>query len=146
MMVMNQYGAMAQRHWQRWLPHRYSQIPDPESFFAELGEEVAARIGDLTLQLAGPDPAGESYLDKVGRLNMARQQAEEIVLREQVLLEPEPGADLDPQDPEDRAELEQAQHDQQAAAGGEWMSTVIEPGHPLFEEVHQQHQELNPPS
>ncbi len=32
------------------------------------------------MQLAGPDPVGEGYLEKVGRLNAARMQAEEKVL------------------------------------------------------------------
>ena len=90
---MNHYGTMAQRHWARWLPQRYATIQDPDSFFSTLGEEVAQQIGDLGLDLAGDDPPGEGYLEKVGRLNMARLQAEEIVLKERILLEPEPGAD-----------------------------------------------------
>ncbi len=49
----------------------------------------------LALDLAGDDPPAEAYLAKVGRLNMARLQAEEIVLREQILPLPEPGARQD---------------------------------------------------
>ena len=89
---MNHYGVTAKRHWERWLPARYAAIQDPDSFFSTLGEEVAYRIADLTLDLTGDDPPEEDYLVKVGRLNMARLQAEEIVLREQVLLPPEPEA------------------------------------------------------
>ena len=100
---MNHYGTMAQRHWKRWLPERYAAIQDPDSFFSTLGEEVAQQIGDLGLDLAGDDPPGEGYLEKAGRLNMARLQAEEIVLTERVLLEPEPGADPDSSDPEEPA-------------------------------------------
>ena len=37
----------------------------------------------------GPDPVGEGYLEKVGRLNAARMQAEEIVLSELILPAPE---------------------------------------------------------
>ena len=40
------------------------------------------------MQLAGPDPVGEGYLEKVGRLNAARMQAEEVVLRELILPAP----------------------------------------------------------
>lgn len=83
---MNQYGAMAQRHWGRWLPQRYGQILDPEAFFAALGEEVMQEVLALADALAGDDLPGESYLDKVGRLNMARLNAESDVLRERVLL------------------------------------------------------------
>lgn len=86
---MNQYGAMAQRHWERWLPQRYQSIPNPTEFFTDLGELVWSQIDELAPQLAGDDPQSETYLAKVGRLNNARQRAEEIVLPEQVLLPPE---------------------------------------------------------
>jgi hypothetical protein len=89
---MNKYGAMAERHWRRWLPSRVAAIADPTSFFSELGEEVSERIADLAMDLAGDDPPGETYMAKVGRLNMARLRAEEMVLPETVLLSPEPGA------------------------------------------------------
>ena len=89
---MNRYGLMAQTHWARWLPSRYAAIGDPEAFFTGLGEQAAARIDDLALELAGDDRPGEGYLGKAGRLGQARRQAEEIVLADLVLLDPEPGA------------------------------------------------------
>jgi hypothetical protein len=92
---MNQYGAMAQRHWARWLPGRFQSIRDRDNFFSTLGEEAGSRIDDLTLHLAGRGTPGEGYLARLGRLNMARLQAEEIVLREMVLLEPEPKVDAE---------------------------------------------------
>ena len=92
---MNQYAAMAERHWRRWLPSRVAAMNDPDSFFSELGQEVAERIEELTDELAGDDPPGETYLDKVGRLNMARLRAEEMVLADTVLLPPEPGLEED---------------------------------------------------
>jgi hypothetical protein len=92
---MNQYAAMAERHWRRWLPSRVAAMDDPSSFFSNLGEEVADQIEELTADLAGDDPPGGMYMDKVGRLNMARVRAEEIVLRETVLLPPEPGVEAD---------------------------------------------------
>jgi len=97
---MNRYGLMAQQHWARWLPARYAQIEDPDSFFSDLGRLTAERIDGLALQLAGDDQPGEGYLGKAGRLGQARHQAEEIVLADLILLEPEPGADEDQQDPE----------------------------------------------
>jgi hypothetical protein len=90
---MNRYGLMAQQHWAQWLPSRYAAIADPDSFFSDLGNQVAARIDTLALQLAGDDGPGEGYLGKAGRLGQARHQAQEIVLAEMVLLEPEPVAD-----------------------------------------------------
>jgi hypothetical protein len=79
---MNQYGRRTQRYWQQNLPTQYAQIPNPETFFAQLGETMAEQIADLAEQIAGPDPAGEDYLSKLGRLNMARTTAETEVFRE----------------------------------------------------------------
>jgi hypothetical protein len=93
---MNQYGIQARDHWARWLSARYATIQDPDAFFTVLGTEAATRIGDLMMDLAGDDPPGEEYLVKMGRLNMARLRAEEIVLPELILLEPETGTDSQP--------------------------------------------------
>jgi hypothetical protein len=87
---MNRYGLMARNHWARWLPRRYAQIEDPGSFFSDLGTQAAQQIDQLALQLAGDDRPGEGYLGKAGRLGQARHQAEEIVLADLILLEPEP--------------------------------------------------------
>src|SRR5450755_1182427 len=94
---------MAIRHWQTFLPDRFQAIPENEreTFFADLGEQAAVEIEELQMRLAGPDPVGEGYLEKVGRLNAARMQAEEIVLRELILPAPEEEED-DSLPPEDR--------------------------------------------
>ena len=86
---MNHYGVQAQTHWRTHLPRSYSEIPDPETFFTEMGQRTETRIADLQWQLAGSDQPGEGYLNKVGRLNNAKTRAEEIVLREEVLATPE---------------------------------------------------------
>ncbi|HEV2374076.1 MAG TPA: hypothetical protein VGS19_18205 [Streptosporangiaceae bacterium] len=122
---MNQYGTMARDHWARWLPQRYTQIEDPDSFFSTLGEEVAHQVGDLTLDLAGNEPAGEDYLGKVRRLNMARLQAEEIVLKERVLLPPE--------SPEDQ--------EKEPGAGMRSVPVVVDRSHPLWEQVNADQEE-----
>ncbi len=83
---MNKYGAMAQSHWRTWLPSRYAMIADPSSVFSELGIQVSDQIATLELDLLGPEVAGEDFLTRVGRRNMARLQAEELTLRELVLL------------------------------------------------------------
>jgi hypothetical protein len=87
---MNKYGRMAIRHWEKTDPDRFQQFPESarETFFTELGERAEMEIQQLEDQLAGPDPGGESYLEKVGRLNMARLQAEERVLAELILIPP----------------------------------------------------------
>ena len=96
---MNDYGRLAMVHWRRWLPARYAAITDPEVFFSMLGRQAESQVLDLAEQLEGPDLPGEGYLEKVGRLNMARMQAEELVLREVILLEPEKAETDDDEDP-----------------------------------------------
>ena len=76
---------------------RYAAIPDKEGFLAELGERAGTEIQQLQDSLAGQDRPDESYLEKVGRLNMARLAAEERVLRELVLI-PEPANSEEEQD------------------------------------------------
>jgi hypothetical protein len=90
---MNRYGAQAMRHWQQTDPSRYAAIPDKEAFFTQLGEQAEQEIETLAAAIAGPDRPGESYLEKLGRLNMARFSAESDLLREMVLIR-------DPDDPE----------------------------------------------
>lgn len=95
---MNEYGAMARKHWrQHLLPQRYAAIEDPDAYFAALGEEAAAEIAGrwAELQAQAGNPPGEDFTDRVGRLNALRKQAEEIVLADRVLLPPEPGTEDD---------------------------------------------------
>jgi len=97
---MNRYGEMARRHWARWLPGRYAAIEDPKTFFSDLGNQAGEKISALADELAGDDQPGEGYLGKAGRLGEARHRAEQIVLAEMILLEPEPGAgENSPDDP-----------------------------------------------
>jgi hypothetical protein len=84
---MNKYGKFAQETWKMTSPSQYALIPDPEEWFRKLGEEAMRQVGELQYQIAGPDPEGETYLQKVGRLNASRMQAEEIVRAE--MLTPE---------------------------------------------------------
>lgn len=86
---MTQFAQMAQKHWQEHLPNRYAALPNPSEFFLQLGQEAESRFSSLWRGMAGPDRPGETYLEKVGRLNMARLRAQEQVLTEIVLIEPE---------------------------------------------------------
>ncbi|GAA3287704.1 TnpV protein [Arthrobacter citreus] len=79
---MNKYGKFAQETWQTTAPKQYALIPDPEEWFRDLGEEAMRQVGELQYEIAGPDPKNETYLEKVGRLNASRMQAEEIVRAE----------------------------------------------------------------
>jgi len=81
---MNKYGQIAKKHWTEFRPMALAELPESEEFFSTLGEQMQAQILDLAYKLAGKDTPGEGYLEKVGRLNAAKMQAEEIVLAETV--------------------------------------------------------------
>ena len=85
---MNKYAKLATSHWQHTDPDRYAQIPGPGGVLhAAGGGGRRSRFQQLQDALAGPDRPGESYLEKVGRLNMApRLSAEEQVLAESILI------------------------------------------------------------
>ena len=106
---MNKYGTMLKDQWTQADPEMVAGLEDPEAYFSQLGEQAAEQVADLSLNLAGPDKPGEEYLEKVGRLNMARRQAEEIVLAE---LQPPSYLDADePEEPEDLWERSQAEQE-----------------------------------
>ncbi len=124
-MSMNRYGVIVQRHWARWLPRQYAAISDPESFFSTLGEEVARQIDDLTDELVGEIRRSDSYLAHVGRLFAARAIAEELILPQRVLPDPELAAGN--------------QHDVPPGSGERPM--VVERDHPSWAEVNAEQQE-----
>ncbi|WP_206492309.1 hypothetical protein [Rhodococcus sp. KRD162] len=76
---MNTYGKFAQDTWKMLAPRQYELIVNPEEWFTDLGKEAENAVGDLSVKIAGQDLPEESYLEKVGRLNAAKTQAEEIV-------------------------------------------------------------------
>lgn len=91
---MNRYGTIAQKHWQRHAPSRLAALPNPIEFFTALGLQVQAQVTDLTAALAGMDSSGETYWQKVGRLQAARARAEEVVMA-QLLWTTDPELPLD---------------------------------------------------
>jgi hypothetical protein len=95
MQMSLKYARMAESHWRRWRPGQVAQMSDPSSFFLELGNQAANQINNLTFDLAGDDRPDETYMQKLGRLQMARVRAEEMVLPELILVDPEPGMEED---------------------------------------------------
>jgi hypothetical protein len=85
---MNRYAKTAMTYYQESLPSQYGQIQDPTSYFQDLGLRIQDQVSELTPKIAGPDPDGETTLNKVGRLNAAQSQAEEIVLNDLVYSQP----------------------------------------------------------
>lgn len=132
---MNSYGMQAKAHWQRWLPSRYASLSDPDSHFTELGRQVETRIGELTMELAGPDQPSEGYLKKVGRLNNARSRATEIVLRESVLLDPEPETQDLAEEPDSE---EKSPGATRAPMLTDWIPVVEQPSDPYWSQLREQ--------
>lgn len=126
---MNRYGVIAQQHWARWLPRQYAAISDPDSFFTALGEEVARQIDTLTDELADEIKQSDTYLAHVGRLFAAHAIAEELVLPQRVLPDPELAAD-DGQDDQEGARSE-----------GEERPMVVDRNHPSWAEVNAEQRE-----
>lgn len=84
---MNKYGTQAMQMWQQLAPTALAALEDLNRHFSTLGEEAQGQVVDLTIQLAGPDVAGETYFEKVGRIENAKLRAEEIV-RDELLIPP----------------------------------------------------------
>ena len=96
---MNRYGRRLMRQMQQTDPTRFASLPDPDQHFTMLGEQLAVEIEQLAQSLAGPDRPGETYLEKVGRLNMARLNAESDLTAEAMIRDPEdPEIDQRPAD------------------------------------------------
>ncbi|MFI1700328.1 hypothetical protein ACH419_30700 [Streptomyces bobili] len=93
---MNQYGRLAQQHWQEFRPGRITEIDDPEAFFTELGTDVQDEVRQrwTAERVAASGVVGESYLERASRLQQMRHDAEAEVLRELVLLPADDDVDL----------------------------------------------------
>jgi hypothetical protein len=81
---MNRYGVLARDHWKTHLPERYQALGNPETFFAELGEQIQQRVEEL-MEARRPD-LGTDYLRNLQGLNWAQKEAEEQALHELALL------------------------------------------------------------
>jgi hypothetical protein len=95
---MNQHGRDAQAYWQRWLPARYAEIDDVDTFFTDLGKRVAERIEAAwdRLMIEDDPPEEERHTEREDRLAGLKIQAEIAVREAMVFLPAEripPGSD-----------------------------------------------------
>lgn len=145
---MGRIAALAEQHYKKYLPQTYQGLTDREEFFRNLETEAEQQIEDLTDRLAGPDLPGEDFLDRAARLKTARQSAEELVMRETVLLDPatveterdpqetdyppstDPLVPAEPQTPEDRQLATALTEFQEAAQDLAEMRTSQQPPSP----------------
>ncbi len=115
---MNYYATVIRDRWKAMAPASYAEIPNPDQFFEELGETTLTAVDQLATQLT-PTPASEDYLEQVGRLTMAKKQAEEIALSEV----PWPAVEMTAD--EAREEWESTRPQESGLA--EWMATLDRP-------------------
>lgn len=86
---MNRYGQMALDHNRRHRPDAYSQIAEPEAFFAEVGEEIATAVSRLRDEILGPPTAGETPEAYRLRSYQTLAAAEELTMADHLLLQPD---------------------------------------------------------
>lgn len=103
---MNRYGRMALDHNQTHRPVSFATIPDPEKFFEEAGEMIAAEVTAIRDELLGPIRPAENPEDYRLRSYQALTTAEELTLTDHPLFQPEP----EPGETEEDPDLETARH------------------------------------
>lgn len=93
------YTETVRRYYTEHRPLATEALGNPqetEDFFRSLGAQIEEQVQQSEDQIAGTAPAGETYLQHVGRLRMARAQAQEIALAD--LLYSTPPEDDDEED------------------------------------------------
>ena len=95
---MNRFGQMALDHNRRHRPDACSQIPDPDRFFTQVGAEIAAEVTRLRDQILDQPRPGESLEAYRLRSYQALATAEELVLADHHLFQPET-EEIDEDDP-----------------------------------------------
>ncbi|SNS54731.1 hypothetical protein SAMN06309944_0739 [Micrococcales bacterium KH10] len=83
---MNKWGALAQTMVREHDPDRYDSIPSSQrqDYFSSWGMRIETQIQSVTNRLIETELSTPEYLDEVGRRNMCRMQAEELVLRQEL--------------------------------------------------------------
>jgi hypothetical protein len=76
------YASLLEDDWRERIPDQYAAIPDRRRFFTELARRMEAEIDTISAELAGSPPPGETYWQRVGRLNEATSRAREIVMND----------------------------------------------------------------
>lgn len=105
---MNTRGQHAMETMRNHDPESFSQIQDPEGYFSTLGDQIQEQIWQMTESLLPQRTEGQDAMEFIGRSNMARVQARELVYQEMIYasLPAEPEQMEEP--PEEEADEEQS--------------------------------------
>lgn len=93
-MSAQRYASMARKHWTKWLPKRVAEL------------KAEGQL-DPTLQTVGKQ-AFEAVLELMQQ-GFQQHEAEEVVLRDLVLLKPEADAAMEPWEREEEKQLRKQQ-------------------------------------
>lgn len=85
---MNQYGQTAYDRTQQHRPDSFSLIPDPDRFFEQIGEEIAAAVSRLRDEILGQPRPGENVEEYRLRSYQALRTAEEVTIADHPMLQP----------------------------------------------------------
>ena len=86
---MNHNGRLALEFSQQHRPTALAAIPNPDRFFARIGEEIAAEVTRLRDEILGPARGGEGPDALRTRSSQAQAAATEVVLSQHPLFQPE---------------------------------------------------------
>jgi hypothetical protein len=86
---MNRYAQIALDQHRRHRSLEHSLIDDPVRFFTEIGEQIQVEVTNLRDQILGQPRPGESIEDYRLRSYQALATAEELVLADHWLFQPE---------------------------------------------------------
>ena len=95
---MNRYAQIALDQHRRHRPLEHSLIDDPTQFFTEIGEQIQADVTNLRDEILGPPRPDESIEDYRHRSYQALATAEELVLADHWLFQPETEAEQTAED------------------------------------------------
>ncbi len=122
------YVEKVRSYWRTYLPQATAQLPDPETHFQDLAEQISERVDQIAAELSASQPTlPDDYLARVGTLNTMRLQAQEMALDELLFsTPPEPEADEDPEPSSRERDLLTMQQEEAAVA----RRLEMEPGSP----------------
>ncbi len=86
---MNRYAQIALDQHRRNRPLEHALIDDPTRFFTQIGETIQTDITNLRDQVLGPQGPDETIEDYRARSQQALATAEELVLTDHYLFQPE---------------------------------------------------------
>lgn len=93
---MNRYAQIALDQHRRHRPLEHSLIGDPTRFFTEIGTQIQAEVTSLRDEILGPPRTGETPEDYRLRSYQALTAAQETILADHHLFQPETEESAEP--------------------------------------------------